>query len=167
MREDLTELEGAILSEIHHGGRDTAFKVRRSFEQSPSLEWRGGAGSIYPAIKRLIVGGRIKAVPRKDGRNAMSLQLTRAGIEALDSWVRDPDRASGPGMDPFRLRWGIWRMMPQDERTKTLAAVAAKLREDIAADDISAGALTPIDRERRRIAVAQQRARLAWIESKE
>ena len=36
----LTELEGAILSEVFYRGRQTAFQVRRSFADSPSLEWK-------------------------------------------------------------------------------------------------------------------------------
>jgi len=37
----LTELEGAILAEIHNGGHETAFQVRRAFANSLSLEWKG------------------------------------------------------------------------------------------------------------------------------
>ena len=37
----VTELEGAILSEIHHRGHNTAFQVRRAFQTSPSIEWSG------------------------------------------------------------------------------------------------------------------------------
>ena len=47
----LTELEGAILSEIHHRGASTAFKERKAFQESMSLEWRGSAGAVYPAIR--------------------------------------------------------------------------------------------------------------------
>ena len=50
----VTELEGAILSEIQHRGNHTAFQVRRAFQTSPSIEWSGSAGAIYPAIKHLL-----------------------------------------------------------------------------------------------------------------
>ena len=165
MREHLTELEGAILSEIYHCGSDTAFAVTRAFEKSPSLEWRGSAGSVYPAIKRLTAGGRLRGVPRNDGRKSIILQLTDSGIAALNSWVRDAERAISPGIDPFRLRSGIWCTMPPAERQKTLSAVAAKLREQIAAESNANPYSSAVEEERRLVALAQQQARLAWVES--
>lgn len=167
MREHLTELEGAILSEIHHCGSDTAFAVSRAFRKSPSLEWRGSAGAVYPAIKRLIAGGRLMAVPRNDGRKSSVLKLTSDGLAALHTWVQDADRATSPGIDPFRLRSGIWSMMPPQQRNETLNAIAAKLIEHIAVDSVAEPFANPVEEERRQVALGQQRARLEWVQAQQ
>ena len=46
----LTELEGAVLTEIALRGNDTAYKVRRAFQLSPSVQWRGSAGAVSPTL---------------------------------------------------------------------------------------------------------------------
>ncbi|UIJ44802.1 PadR family transcriptional regulator [Sphingomonas cannabina] len=157
----LTELEGAVLSEIHHRANRTAFQVQRAFQRSPSTEWSGSAGAVYPAIRRLIEGGLITATPMAGGRKAQALEVTRAGVSALTAWACDPGRAAGVGLDPFRLRSGIWRTLPNKERRNALEAVAAEIRQDLArqgADDADT-----VERTRDELAVRLQRTRLDWI----
>jgi DNA-binding PadR family transcriptional regulator len=157
----LTELEGAVLSEIHHRANRTAFQVQRAFRSSPSTEWSGSAGAVYPAIRRLIEGGLIAATPMAGGRKAQALEVTCAGISALTAWACDPGRAAGVGLDPFRLRSGIWRTLSDAERRSALEAVAAEIRRDLArqgADDADT-----VERTRDELAVRLQRGRLEWI----
>lgn len=103
----LTELEGAILSEIHHRGASTAFKVRKAFEASRSLEWRGSAGAVYAAISRLAARGLMVASQTDSGRQTKLLSVTPDGLTALTDWICDPHRAASVGQDPFRLRSGV------------------------------------------------------------
>ena len=70
----LTELEGAILSEIYHRGQKTAFQVRRAFAASHSLEWKGSAGAVYPAVKRLRAA-RLHRGVRRTGQTRATRQL--------------------------------------------------------------------------------------------
>ena len=59
----LTELEGAVLTEIALRGDDTAYKVRRAFQRSLSVQWRGSAGAVSPAIRRLVRSGLVTSCP--------------------------------------------------------------------------------------------------------
>lgn len=157
----LTELEGAVLSEIHHRSHRTAFQVQRAFQRSPSTEWSGSAGAVYPAIRRLIDAGLIAATPMAGGRKAQALEVTSIGLSALDAWACDPGRAAGVGLDPFRLRSGIWRTLPDAERRAVLERVAAEIRRDLAPEGADSADL--VERTRDELAVRLQRTRLDWI----
>ena len=76
VHEELTELEGAVLTEIGHRGNYTAFRVRRAFELSGSANWRGSAGAVYAAIKRLAGRGLIETRPIDSKRGGNLLALT-------------------------------------------------------------------------------------------
>jgi DNA-binding PadR family transcriptional regulator len=159
----LTELEGAILSEIHHRGEQTAFKVRRSFALSPSLEWRGSAGSVYAAIKRLVADGMIKARVTGDGRATRLLSITRRGREAMFAWACDPARASSVGIDPFRMRVGIWAGLDVVERGKIVRDVRAALEAAIEAHKSFSRNNDIIERSSVDLALRLQKLRLAWL----
>ena len=96
----LTELEGAILSEIVYRGNQTAFQVRRSFADSPSLEWKGSAGAVYPAVKRLENAAFIVGVATGDRRSTKILSVTKLGREAMLDWACEAERAVSTGIDP-------------------------------------------------------------------
>jgi len=157
----LTELEGAVLSEIHHRANRTAFQVQRAFQRSPSTEWSGSAGAVYPAIRRLIEGALITATPMAGGRKAQALEVTDAGIAALTAWACDPERAAGVGLDPFRLRSGIWRTLPDTERRNALETVAEQIRQHLARQETSDA--DSVEQARDELALRLQRARLEWI----
>lgn len=159
----LSELEGAVLSELHHRGAQTAFKVRRSFATSPSLEWRGSAGSVYAAIRRLETAGLIAAENLADARGSRLLSITGQGVEALRAWAWDLARAVSVGVDPFRLRSGIWASAPADDRDALSAELEAALVSDIEALKAfrrheDALETTSVD-----LAVRLQQARLEWL----
>ncbi len=159
----LTELEGAILSEIHHRGSQTAFKVRRSFALSPSLEWRGSAGSAYAAIKRLESKGMVKARLTGDRRATRLLSITKLGREAMFAWARDPERASSVGIDPFRMRAGIWAGLEPRERRETLHKVCAAIETSLEAHRIYSRNNDVIERASVDLAMRLQKLRLAWL----
>lgn len=160
----LSELEGAVLSEIRDRGRKTAFQVRSAFKASPSVEWSGSAGAIYPAIRRLQTAGLIGSEPMPGGRQAMALHVTPAGEAALDAWTCDAERASGVGLDPFRLRSGIWLAMEADARGEALAGVADAIRASLARHEADLAKADPVERSRMLLAMRLQRVRLDWIE---
>lgn len=161
----LTELEGAILSEVHHRGAKTAFKVRKAFLASPSLEWSGSSGAVYPAIRRLTAQGLIHGEAQKSARKGSSLTLTQEGVVALNAWVCDLDRAAGLGLDPFRLRSGLWDELPHKVRLTQLAGLLAVLKADVADLETYGAGLDRVERRRVDLSIAQQKARAVWVEA--
>lgn len=159
----LTEIEGAILSEIAHRGNTTAFRVRRAFELSPSSEWSGSAGAIYPAIKRLRDRGLIIGEATTDRRATLRISLTDAGQAAMLAWACDPDRASSVGIDPFRLRSGIWRRLPDADRVIVLRGSAESIRANIRFLEEYRIGLDDVEAERIELSLAVQAMRLDYI----
>lgn len=160
----LTELEGAILSEIHHRGEQTAFKVRRSFETSPSLEWSGSTGAVYPAIKRLERDGMVAARATGDGRATRLLSLTPQGTAAMFAWACDPQRSASVGVDPFRMRAGVWLEMDPARRRAVLAQVKAALEASIEAHRGFARNRDTIERASVDLGLRLQQTRLDWLQ---
>jgi DNA-binding PadR family transcriptional regulator len=159
----ITELEGAILSEIHHRGQKTAFQVRRAFASSFSLEWNGSAGAIYPAVKRLEREGFIHAGAAEGGRAARRLSLTGPGIAALDAWALDTRLAASIGIDPFRLRSGIWDLLPENERKALFVRLDDEIADSVARMETAMADADPVERRRIALCVALQDLRRRWL----
>lgn len=126
-RRGLTEFEGAILGVLSSGKMPTAYRVRQVFRASPSVEWSGSAGAVYPAIKRMKAAGFLKERAVHDGRGTKTCELTTKGKALHRRWLLDVDRAIGPGMDPFRTRAGLWSGLAPKERGQ----FAQKLKKEI------------------------------------
>lgn len=158
----LTELEGAILTEIGHRGHNTAFQVRRAFEMSPSSSWSGSAGAVYPAIKRLTEAALIIARQDNSKRGTRLLSLSDAGRAALEAWFCNTDTACGLGVDPFRLRAGLWETLPATRRQTLIAALRRTITAEIPKlqhrQDLDA--VEAIGNE---LAIAVQKLRLDWL----
>jgi DNA-binding PadR family transcriptional regulator len=163
----LTELEGAILSEIAYRGEQTAFQVRRSFADSPSLEWKGSAGAVYAAVKRLEKAGLIFAKVTGDGRASRLLGVTGTGNTAMLAWACDPLRAVSSGIDPFRMRSGIWLQLTEKKRKKVFADVRRALEENLVTLKAYARKKDTIERASVDLALRLQRLRLRWLDELE
>lgn len=162
--QQLTEIEGAILSEVEHRGNATAFKVRRAFQMSPSIEWSGSAGSVYPAVKRLTERGLLVAKATGDARSTKSLAVSAVGKQALHAWAVAIDRSTSVGIDPFRLRAGIWLTFDDPERAETFNRMSAALRENIEQLEQELDAVDPVEAARLRLNIRLHKDRLAWLE---
>ena len=162
----LTELEGAVLTEIAHRGNHTAFKVRRAFASSPSMSWSGSAGAVYPAIRRLAEAGLILAVPDDSKRGTRVLSLSPAGERAHERWFCDAETACSIGIDPFRLRSGLWEKLPATRRAKVIADMKDAVRAEMA-KLTSRGTLDGVEDAGNRLAIQLQELRLAWLENLE
>lgn len=133
-RAELTELEGAILGVVRRDQNCTAYHIRQEFLTSPSAEWSGSAGAVYPAIRRMKSGGLVRERSQRDGRGTKTYVLTAAGKTAHDRWLCDVERAIGPGLDPFRTRAGFWPALAADKRRallQTLKKQIAKRLEEL------------------------------------
>jgi DNA-binding PadR family transcriptional regulator len=157
----LTELEGAVLTEIALRGNDTAYKVRRAFQLSPSVQWRGSAGAVSPAIRRLSQSNLIaaQAHPRRAGQ---TLSLTPAGKKALERWATTVDLATGVGVDPFRLRSGVWQFLRPAKRRALFVKLEAALNADLAAFK-ARNEPDLVDQRQSDLAIALIEARLTWL----
>ncbi len=160
---ELTELEGAILSEIYHRKRDTAFQIRRAFQVSPSLEWSGSAGAVYPAIKRLEKRELLSLGEPEGGRKTVRLKVTPVGKAALIDWACDPMRAASVGLDPFRLRSGIWGTLGRDKRLQTYHDISASIQENIDFLQDYVKTLDDVERARVQLSIEYQNLRLRWL----
>lgn len=161
----LTEIEGAILSEIAHRQNLTAFRVRRAFETSPSVEWSGSAGAIYPAIRRLRARGLLDGEETGDRRSTVKLRLTSDGERAMTAWACDPDRASSVGLDPFRLRAGVWTTLTESQRRSVMQATRKAIQANIVFLEAYMPSLDPVEATRIELSLALQRLRLAYLET--
>ncbi len=162
-QDSLTELEGAILSEVHHRGRSTAFQVRKAFQVSPSLEWSGSAGAVYPAIARLTASGLIRSEKTDAGRKTSLLSLTAEGEMRLNNWICDPARAASVGLDPFRLRAGMWSALSAPTRRAAFDALLRHIQKEIEELRARLTDLDAVERERIELAILLQQARLDWL----
>ena len=157
----LTELEGAVLTEVALRGNETAYKVRRAFQLSPSVQWRGSAGAVSPAIRRLLEAGLLLARPHPS-RAGQQLSVSEIGKAALMSWATDIDGAIAIGMDPFRLRSGIWEELTPGRRKKLYTEISAALGREL--DELSKrNSNDSVDRNQTELAIALIKSRLEWL----
>lgn len=160
----LTELEGAVLTEIAHRGADTAYKVRRAFQLSLNVHWRGSAGAVSPAIRRMKAVGLIAAAPHPS-RAGQVLALTAAGKRALERWATSIEATTSLGLDPFRLRSVAWDFLTPTKRRALFAKLYEASLADLAALRVRAETDT-IGRRQTELAIAVIEARLAWLNSR-
>ncbi len=160
----LTELEGAILAEIHNRGDGTTFQVRRAFASSLSLEWKGSAGAVYPAVKRLEERGLITASAAEGGRGARRLSLTESGWSAMMSWACDLKLATNVGIDPFRLRSSVWAWLEPDLRKRLFASLRAEILASLPMMQQTLDETDPIERVRVVLSMQLQQARLSTLD---
>ena len=160
----LTELEGAVLSEMGTGDAVTAYQVRRAFETSRSQEWSGSAGAVYPAIRRMTERGLIATQSDvSDGRGTARLSLTKEGKAALQAWASDAARAVGPGVDPFRMRASEWMAWPAAKRRSMANKLERALRERIAELETAIEEEAEHCSPRTQLDLELQHSRLEWL----
>ena len=160
----LTELEGAVLTEIAFRGADTAYKVRRAFQLSLNVHWRGSAGAVSPAVRRLKAAGLIAAVPHPS-RAGHILSLTGDGKTALERWATSIEAATSLGLDPFRLRTVAWDFLSPAKRHALFARLGEASVAEIAALRVRVEE-DPVGRRQTELAIAVVEARLAWLKAR-
>lgn len=160
----LTELEGAVLTEIALRGADTAYKVRRAFQLSLNVHWRGSAGAVSPAIKRLKATGLVRTAPHPK-RKGQILSLTVAGKAALERWATSIEATTSLGLDPFRLRSVAWDFLSPGKRRALFAKLYEASLTDLDALRVRAEA-DPVGRRQTKLAIAVIEGRLAWLKAR-
>jgi DNA-binding PadR family transcriptional regulator len=127
MSKTTSELEGAVLGVIWREGPCTAYTVRKRFVASPSPQWSGSAGAIYPLVRRLekkrLLASRILTGTKRGGR---LFTLTSAGQQMLNEWIKPPlsPMVTGVPADPLRTRIGfLGALIPAERRIFIEAAL--------------------------------------------
>jgi hypothetical protein len=92
------------------------------------------------------------------------LSLTEQGKKELMSWACDPVRSSSIGIDPFRLRSGIWTQLTPRQRRKVFAAIRKEIEASIPVLERYVTEIDPIERLRVELGVAVQHARLEILD---
>jgi DNA-binding PadR family transcriptional regulator len=127
-----SELELATLGVVWRDGPCTPYHVRKQFLASPTQEWSGSAGTIYPLMRRLEEQGYLTSDDaERDRRGTRLYRVTPAGRRALKRWLRPPlsPLAVGPSSDLIRTRLLFIDALSASERQEFLAVVARQLDE--------------------------------------
>src|SRR5580704_18282038 len=121
----LSEIEGCVLGLLSVEGPATPYAIRKVFLDSPSPQWSGSAGTIYPLIERLLREQLIRSKLCLTGkRRGHQISLTPAGSRTLRLWfsLPIPEWVAGVPPDPLRTR------------IRFLSAVGNKLRQQFLQD---------------------------------
>lgn len=116
---DRSELESFVLGLIWQLGPCSPYSLRRHMAQSPSTQWSGSAGAIYPLVARLEKQGLLASESGTTGRRERrEYRITSAGKRALRAWIGPPlaDAAISVSYDPLRSRARFLGLLTKDER---------------------------------------------------
>lgn len=148
---------------IKKRGPLTGYRLRRMFLDSPSLEWSGSAGAIYPAIRRLAKANLVRAGRIRDQRGARCYSLTAKGRLAVTAWLCDVNRAASPGIDPFRGRAGLWLTLAAPQRKSLMRSIAKVLQARNAALKHELAGMDEISRRQAELEFELHSMRLRWL----
>ncbi len=120
----LSELEAVVLGLIWQDGPCTPYAVRQVFLRTPSPQWSGSAGAIYPAVQRLERRGLIRSEAHTQGRRKSRLyRATAKGLAGLRKWLHSSqqDWVVGVPPDPMRTRYRFLGALRAGERRSILS----------------------------------------------
>jgi DNA-binding PadR family transcriptional regulator len=126
-----SELEGFTLGLVWESGPCSAYDVRRILAESPSTQWSGSAGAIYPVLRRLQKRGWVTVrAERNHARRRRAYAISPAGLAVLRAWTAG---LAGDTVtvtyDPLRSRARFLGCLAPASRTKWVAAADAVLDE--------------------------------------
>lgn len=127
-----SELECFVLGLVWQLGPVSAYSVRTHMQKSPSTQWSGSAGAIYPLLRRLQSGRLVTGVRDKVGRRPrVRYQITAAGLHALKQWIGPPlcGDVVTVSYDPLRTRARFLAILPPARQREWIAAAIATLDE--------------------------------------
>jgi DNA-binding PadR family transcriptional regulator len=128
-----SELECFVLGLVWRYGPCSTYTVRRHLSSSPSTQWSGSAGAIYPLMQRLEKHGLLESMDARRGqRPSRNYSLTAQGRDVLRAWIGPPlpPEAITVAHDPLRARLRFLDLLPAEERRPWVDA-AIKALEDV------------------------------------
>lgn len=118
-------------------GRRTGYDIKQMVDKSTRFFWAASYGQIYPELKRLEDAGLIRGeADAHGGRQRRAYELTDAGAQALDQWLRTPDVSVNETRDLALLKLFFADGLTPDEAAAL--ARAASLRHTATADALQA-----------------------------
>jgi DNA-binding PadR family transcriptional regulator len=166
-----SDLAAFVLGLVWQHGPCSAYEIRRFLLDSPSAQWSGSAGAIYPLVRRLERDGLLRGAQiRGDRRGRREVTITALGSAALRAWIGPP---LGPGVvtvtaDPLRSRARFLGALTPKRRAAWIAAAKTALEEVLAAvdrwDAIYGAASDPHLRFLTTHAKLETAARRAWLD---
>ena len=163
-----SELDRVILGVVAKFGPLTSYAVGKHFRDSPASRFSDSAGSIYPAMERLLQGGLLRVREEMKGRQPRRLyKISAAGQRELVAWLTEEPAQDelDPPADPLRLRLYFLAQLPPRERRAFLDTTIERVETRLAevreyARGERAASLSQLASEGM---VYLQRARLQWL----
>ena len=127
-----SELECFTLGLVWQLGPCSPYDVRRHMQRSPSTQWSGSAGAIYPLVQRLERGGLLKGKALTNGKRARKeYAITPRGLKVLKEWIGPPlpDEAVTVTYDPLRSRARFLGVMTPAQRRDWVEAATGALEQ--------------------------------------
>ena|SRR5450755_42115 len=165
----LSEMEACVLALIWLDGPVTAYALRLVFLKSPSPQWSGSAGSIYPLLARLERSRLVRSTAQSTGRRPGKLfSLSPAGRRAVQKWLEPdiPGWVAGVPPDPLRTRIGFLDALPPNQQKAFLRSAQKAVEEQLGKvlrDNHSRPAKAGFEYWTARGALLAMRARRAWL----
>jgi DNA-binding PadR family transcriptional regulator len=101
---DLNPTSYVVLGMLSLGKR-TGYDIKQLVDKSTRFFWAASYGQIYPELKRLEEAGLIRGeADPQGGRQRRAYELTEAGEQALEEWLRSSDPATVEMRDPALLK---------------------------------------------------------------
>jgi DNA-binding PadR family transcriptional regulator len=169
-RTTLSEIEACVLALVHELGPVTPYAIRKDFLDSPTPQWSGSAGTIYPLVERLLRRGLIRAKSYYTGdREGRRISLTPAGLRAFHHWlsVPMPQWVAGIPPDPLRTRVRFLGALPKAAQKAFVKEAQVKAHHQLrvlARDYTLQRALGPFQGLMSRGALLSMRSRLSFLE---
>src|SRR4051794_32773561 len=114
-------------------GRTTGYEIKQLVDVSTRFFWAASYGQIYPELKRLEERGLIASSDASvNGRQRRAYELTDAGSNALDEWLRSDAGLVFEMRDEGMLKIFFSDGMPPEERVANARAMRAR-HEDVIA----------------------------------
>ena len=162
----LTDHEGTFLALVLRIQPTTAYQVARIYEASPVSNFNTSKGKIYPMIRRLTERGLLgKQSVEGDGRGTEALHCTKAGEQAVRTWVRQIRDTHVLLDDPLRTKVQSFGLLSREEQIAWIAEAKRLLHGKLAdleayRDEVDA----PFKDLLHDNAVSTTRARLDWLD---
>jgi DNA-binding PadR family transcriptional regulator len=131
---DLSELEACVLGLILSEAPCTPYRVQQIVKSSPSPQWSGSAGAIYPIFDRLEERGLVESETRIQGkRPSRVFRVLPAGSKALRAWIGPPlpEWTVEIPIDPLRTRLRFLGALSATSQLAVLREAREQLREKL------------------------------------
>jgi PadR family transcriptional regulator, regulatory protein AphA len=114
-------------------GLRTGYDIKQLVDKSTRFFWAASYGQIYPELKKLEEAGLVEGAPDpQGGRQRRAYELTAAGEQALDDWLRSGEPLLMETRDEGLLKLFFSDSMSAEERAALMRSMRARHDEVVA-----------------------------------